>query len=106
MNIKLFIVMGMTWILEIISNLMTHYVSDFTFKDELLSIGNVINALQGLIIFLLFIVKKNIYISLKYRLGFHEPNELNGQIGLHVPNGIRKNSSTSTLMSTSGKLDK
>ncbi|XP_076178144.1 G-protein coupled receptor Mth2 isoform X2 [Ptiloglossa arizonensis] len=71
MNVKLFIVMGISWIAEIASSLMNRYTK-VEWKDELFYASDVINCLQGLLIFTLFVLKPRVYQALRKRLGFEE----------------------------------
>lgn len=62
MNIKLFIVMGVSWSLEILATLLQQpeqlwYVSDF------------FNILQGVLVFFIFVFKKKVWLAIQQRLG-------------------------------------
>lgn len=63
MNIKLFVVMGITWSSEIISA----YVRE---PEALWLIFDTINALQGLWIFFIFVFKDNVWKAIKKKLGY------------------------------------
>lgn len=62
MNLKLFVVMGISWLLEIVDTLIENqqfwgYVSD------------AFNLLQGVLVFLIFVFKKKVFVSLQKKLG-------------------------------------
>lgn len=62
MNLKLFIVMGISWLLEIMATLMHNrpmwwYVSD-TF-----------NLLQGVLVFFIFVFKRKVLVAFQKKLG-------------------------------------
>jgi G protein-coupled receptor Mth (Methuselah protein) len=66
MNLKLFIVMGISWLLEIVDTLLNNqqfwgYVSDG------------FNLLQGVLVFLIFVFKKKVFVSLQKKLGKFVP---------------------------------
>lgn len=60
MNTKLFIVMGVTWLLEVIST--------FGGPPEMWYASDVANALQGLLIFLIFVMKKRVLNEFRQRI--------------------------------------
>ncbi|XP_063993719.1 probable G-protein coupled receptor Mth-like 3 [Diachasmimorpha longicaudata] len=100
-NIKLFIVMGMSWIMEIISSILNRYATNFNWRAEFFYVSDAFNCLQGLLIFTLFVLKKKVYRALKHRLNERRSNTqgtLNNT--LHDPFRVRKSASCSTLMST------
>lgn len=111
MNIKLFIVMGVTWLLEISATLVEKleyfwYVSDW------------FNILQGVLVFFIFVCKSKVYEAIKKRLGITLSNCLTNDsdsilISLFTTAGIKsKNKKGSTTVSTqlsvtsNGKLGK
>ena len=64
MNLKLFFVMGGTWIMEIVATLLQNieqwwYVSDF------------FNIFQGILVFFIFVCKRNVLEAIKKRLGIN-----------------------------------
>jgi len=96
MNAKLFVVMGVTWTLEIVSALVTEprwiwYLSDAG------------NALQGALIFCIFVLKSKVIRKLAHRLGFPNlgpttrPTTTDHPTTCYDPYRDRKTSSTSTL---------
>jgi hypothetical protein len=96
MNAKLFIVMGVTWTLEIVSSFLTEppwiwYLSDTA------------NALQGALIFCIFVLKRRVIRALALQLGFQNlgsiarPNTTTEHLTCHDPYRVRKASSNSTL---------
>jgi hypothetical protein len=98
MNAKLFIVMGVTWTLEIVSSFLTEppwiwYLSDTA------------NALQGALIFCIFVLKRRVLRALALQLGFRNlapitrPNTAE-HLTCYDPYRVRKASSNSTLYTT------
>ncbi|KAI4478919.1 hypothetical protein M0804_011381 [Polistes exclamans] len=101
MNIKLFIVMGVTWILEIISYFANKYAKDWEWKEEFFYLSDSFNCLQGLAIFILFVLKKRVYHALRKRMGFEDKrSSSNATTALHDTCRVNKSASNSTLMST------
>lgn len=98
MNAKLFIVMGVTWTLEIVSSFVTEppwiwYLSDTA------------NALQGALIFSIFVLKRRVIRTLAHRLGFSNQEPIRPNITEHLtasydPYCVRKTSSNATLCTT------
>ncbi|XP_050685018.1 G-protein coupled receptor Mth2-like isoform X2 [Leptidea sinapis] len=81
--VKLFIVMGINWILEIVS---------YLYPDlEILKFVDAYNVLIGLIIFIIFVCKKKILRMLKKRIKerFHRANAEFGDINMRE--GMRRN---------------
>ncbi|XP_015109754.1 G-protein coupled receptor Mth [Diachasma alloeum] len=100
-NIKLFIVMGISWVMEIISTILNRYATDFNWRAEFFYVSDAFNCLQGLLIFILFVLKSKVYHALRHRLkeGRHSAQgTLNTT--LHDPFRVQKSASCSTLMST------
>lgn len=62
MNIKLFIVMGVTWSLEILATLLREY-------EQLWYVSDWFNILQGVLVFMIFVCKSKVWESIKQRLG-------------------------------------
>jgi hypothetical protein len=62
MNIKLFIVMGISWLLEVIATI-------FDYPPELWYVSDIFNCLQGLLIFIIFVCKRKVLNAVKKRLG-------------------------------------
>ncbi|XP_015189497.1 PREDICTED: G-protein coupled receptor Mth2 [Polistes dominula] len=101
MNIKLFIVMGISWILEIISYFMNKYARDWKWREDFFYFSDLYNCLQGLAIFVLFVLKKRVYYALRKRLGFEDRRtSSNATTALHDTSRVNKSASNSTLMST------
>lgn len=66
MNLKLFVVMGISWLLEIVDTLIENqqfwgYVSD------------AFNLLQGVLVFLIFVFKRKVFVALQKKLGKFNP---------------------------------
>ncbi|XP_076667866.1 G-protein coupled receptor Mth2 isoform X2 [Andrena cerasifolii] len=101
MNVKLFVVMGITWIAEIVSSFMNEY-TDVAWKDVVFYGSDVINCLQGLLIFILFALKPRVYQALRKRLGFDEKKKCSsqGNSTLQDPFKVKKSGSNSTLTSS------
>ncbi|XP_011299047.1 G-protein coupled receptor Mth isoform X2 [Fopius arisanus] len=100
-NIKLFIVMGISWIMEIISTFLNRYATDFNWRAEFFYVSDAFNCLQGLLIFILFVLKSKVYHALRHRLkegSGSTPGRLNTT--LQEPFRVQKSTSCSTLMST------
>lgn len=66
MNAKLFVVMGVTWTLEIVSTFFPHEHAVFYLSDAA-------NALQGVMIFAIFVLKRKVVRALAVRLGRAPP---------------------------------
>lgn len=62
MNIKLFIVMGVSWIIEIL----TTFSSD---PDSYLNIADIFNIFQGVLVFFIFVFKRKVLHELQQKLG-------------------------------------
>ncbi|XP_012275021.1 G-protein coupled receptor Mth2 [Orussus abietinus] len=99
MNVKLFTVMGISWVLEVVSFHVNRYATNLQWKEEFFYIPDAFNCLQGLLIFVLFVMKRNVYQALKRRLGIAERNPACVG-GLRDPYKVRMSASNSTLMST------
>lgn len=105
MNMKLFIVMGVSWIFEVISYFLNHYAVGLSWRAEFFYVSDAFNCLQGLMIFILFVLKSKVYYALLRRIGrgtisntTPTGKETNG---LQDPYRVRKSGSNSTLMSNS-----
>ena len=107
MNAKLFVVMGVTWTLEIVSSFVTEprwiwYLSDAA------------NALEGALIFCIFVLKRKVIRTLAHRLGFTNlgpitrPSSSDHPTNCYDPYRERKASSTSTLNTaiTDSRIDR
>lgn len=62
MNLKLFIVMGASWLMEIISTLTPTLA-------ELFYVSDAFNIFQGVMVFMIFVCKKKIWLAMRARLG-------------------------------------
>lgn len=71
MNFKLFIVMGCTWLLEVLSTMVKQDSFVWYFSDAL-------NILQGLLVFFIFVFKWKVWNAIQLRLGFAKPATQNG----------------------------
>ncbi|XP_046835019.1 G-protein coupled receptor Mth2-like [Vespa crabro] len=102
MNIKLFIVMGISWILEIVSYFLNNYAKDLKWREEFFYASDTFNCLQGLLIFILFVLKSRVYYALRRRLGFEDKKRLssNATTAVHDTCRVKNSASNSTLMST------
>ncbi|KYN20401.1 G-protein coupled receptor Mth2 [Trachymyrmex cornetzi] len=102
MNIKLFIVMGMSWICEVVSFFLEKYLDYGHWHHVFFYTSDVFNCLQGLLIFILFVLKSRVYQALRKRLGFDIKKKKttptnNATATLHDPYRVRKSASNSTL---------
>jgi len=75
MNVKLFIVMGMSWIWEVVSFFLTKYLPDKDWHHVFFYTTDIFNCLQGILIFILFIMKSRVYQALRKRLGSNNKEE-------------------------------
>lgn len=99
MNVKLFIVMGISWMGEIVSALTENY-APFKHHKRFFYPMDILNCLQGLLIFILFVVKRRVHQALKKRL-FDEKKKFDRVTpSLQDPFKMRKSVSNSTLTST------
>lgn len=98
--------MGVSWILEIISYILNHYATSFSWRAEFFYVSDAFNCLQGLLIFILFVLKSKVYYALMHKLGRRKPNRPAslGGMSLQDPNRVKKSASCSTLMSTFGPV--
>ena len=65
MFLKLFIAMGLTWILELIAWLISKFGQDGTISLPLIIILNIATVLQGVVVFFVFVFKKSTRQSIK-----------------------------------------
>lgn len=99
MNVKLFIVMGLTWLFEVASSFSIHFSPD---SQWIFYATDIVNCLQGLLIFLLFVVKRRVYHALRKRLGLRDSERSgtnNATMDQLQPFKITKCSSNATLTS-------
>lgn len=101
MNVKLFIVMGISWTMEVVSFFLTRF-TNLKWQEQLFYATDVFNCLQGLLIFILFVLKVRVYTALQRRLGFDKKKKGGSQatIALQDPYRVKKSASSSTLTST------
>jgi len=105
MNVKLFIVMGISWIWEVVSFFMTKYLHNEDWHHVFFYTTDVFNCLQGVLIFILFVLKSRVYQALRKRLGLNTKKKKSNRMcnettTLHDPDRVRKSSSSSTLTTT------
>lgn len=102
MNIKLFIVMGISWICEVVSFFLQKYLDYERWPRVLFYTTDVFNCLQGLLIFILFVLKNRVYQELRKRLGLGTKKKpmCNATTTLRDPFRVRKSVSVSTLTTT------
>jgi G protein-coupled receptor Mth (Methuselah protein) len=62
MNLKLFIVMGISWVLEIVA-------SFGSYDDYWWFLSDIFNLLQGVLIFAIFVLKKSVLVAIRKKLG-------------------------------------
>jgi len=67
MNVKLFIVMGMSWIWEVVSFFVTKYLHDENWHHVFFYTTDVFNCLQGVLIFILFVLKSRVYLEIEHQ---------------------------------------
>ncbi|XP_067206388.1 uncharacterized protein mthl15 isoform X3 [Linepithema humile] len=99
MNIKLFTVMGISWIFEVVSFFLKKYVNYW--HDAFFYASDVFNCLQGVLIFILFVLKLRVYNALRRRLGLDTKKKstptCNATTILQDPYKVRKSVSSNTL---------
>ncbi|XP_011878015.1 PREDICTED: G-protein coupled receptor Mth2 [Vollenhovia emeryi] len=101
MNVKLFIVMGMSWICEVVSFFLLKYLDYERWHHVFFYTSDVFNCLQGLLIFILFVLKSRVYQALRRRLGLDTKQKPTcNATTLHDPYRVRKSASSSTLTTT------
>ncbi|KAK2587217.1 hypothetical protein KPH14_002957 [Odynerus spinipes] len=101
MNIKLFIVMGVSWIMESVSYFLNNYAKELKWREEFFYASDAFNCLQGLLIFILFVLKSRVYHALRRRLGFESKKQgSSNATTVNDPCRMKKSVSNSTLMST------
>ncbi|XP_051174598.1 G-protein coupled receptor Mth2-like [Leptopilina boulardi] len=99
MNVKLFIIMGITWIFEIISNYF-NILFPYQLEYKILLVFDIVNCLQGVFIFILFIMKERVYNILFQKL-FDKNFTSNTKNTSNNSNQKNiKNSSKTTVMTT------
>lgn len=101
MNVKLFVVMGIFWVAEVIAGFVKEY-TDYRYTDEISYVPDVLNSLQGVMIFILFVVKHRVHQALRKRLGLDSRKKAcsQGTSMLQDPFRVRKSISNSTLTSS------
>lgn len=63
MNLKLFIVMGVSWIVELIPSIIQNIPKVYEYSVDF------INLLQGVLVFIIFVCKRKVLIAFQKRLG-------------------------------------
>lgn len=103
MNVKLFIVMGISWIAEIISSFVNQY-TNYSWREQVFYATDALNCLQGVLIFVLFVMKKRVYHALMKRLGLEKKKKgsSQGTSTLQDPLRVKMSASNSTLTSSFG----
>lgn len=96
MNLKLFCVMGISWVLELISSLLDQqayifYVTDF------------VNVMQGVFVFLIFVFKRNVLSAIKKRLGMAS-NNTRGAVTTMGGTTTAGGTTTTSLMSSQNQV--
>ncbi|KAG7201323.1 hypothetical protein KM043_004094 [Ampulex compressa] len=79
MNVKLFVVMGISWVLEVVSFFMAKYSENYFWQKKIFYASDAFNCLQGLMIFVLFVLKPRVYTALRRRLGFDDKKKVGSQ---------------------------
>lgn len=74
---KIFLIMGLTWTLELISAALDHYpynanTNSYPYSSEVIIVLDVLNLLTGVIIFFVLVVKASVWKKLKLR--FEKPS--------------------------------
>lgn len=113
MNIKLFVVMGISWLLENFDALLEYCgISLPIWLREIRDCVDVVNSLQGLWIFILFVLKSKVYEALRKRLlrstlsAQKSSSASNNYLSVNKPNNnssrgiIRKSASSTTVTSS------
>ncbi|XP_008547877.1 G-protein coupled receptor Mth2 [Microplitis demolitor] len=102
LNIRLFILMGISWIFETISYAINHCAPNLSWRVELFYVFDVFNCLRGVIIFVLFVFKSKVYYALMHLLGRRRTDEPTSKraTNLQHPNKMTTCTSCSTLMSS------
>lgn len=81
MNLKLFIVMGISWLLEIFATL-------FDDKPMLWYVSDGFNLLQGVLVFFIFVFKRSVLVAFQKKLGklkHHRENNRGSLIQYYLP---------------------
>ncbi|OXU28823.1 hypothetical protein TSAR_011197 [Trichomalopsis sarcophagae] len=104
---RLFVVMGIPWILENVPVYLSYYGSFPLWAQEVFYVADVVNSLQGLWIFVLFVLKPKVFRALRKRFetGPSKGNNMSKSCSanklnvVHQMGNVRKSSSTSTITS-------
>ncbi|XP_073843037.1 G-protein coupled receptor Mth2-like [Musca autumnalis] len=98
MILRLFIIMGISWIMDIISYCCRKYES----LDFLFGITDFCNASQGVLIFLLFICRRDVLNAITEQFGIRKRRISNrsNQMALTIQTQLSKTSTTTTLPPT------
>ena len=79
MFLKLFIAMGLTWILELIAVAISHCTEEGDVPQWVSIIINIANVLQGVIIFFVFGFKPSVRDSIRKKYGYGEQSSQSSQ---------------------------
>ncbi|XP_074096579.1 G-protein coupled receptor Mth2-like isoform X2 [Cotesia typhae] len=71
LTLKLFIVMGITWIFEVIGFFTETYIPDLDWNVIVFIVFDIMNCLHGMFIFILFVVKTDVYRALIKKFSCH-----------------------------------
>lgn len=96
MNLKLFCVMGISWLLELIASFANE-------PYQLWWVTDAVNVFQGLFVFLIFVFKRNVLTSLKKRLGIATRSTRAGVTTLGVTT-TAGGTTTTSLMGSSNQV--
>lgn len=83
MNMKLFIVMGCMWLLEVLASIVQKNSFVWYFTDAL-------NVVHGLLVFFIFVFKWKVWHAIQLRLGFRQAG---------TPGGLKTNATSTTQLS-------
>ncbi|KAJ6648616.1 G-protein coupled receptor Mth2, partial [Pseudolycoriella hygida] len=103
MNVKLFVVMGVTWMLEVLATLIMS-------PEELWYVSDYFNILQGVFVFIIFVCKAKVWEAIKQRLGrgtkkTKGPTTVTTQLSVTSNGKLGKSASTSTLSTSNTNLN-
>ncbi|XP_023247123.1 G-protein coupled receptor Mth2-like isoform X2 [Copidosoma floridanum] len=97
MNFKLFIVMGIPWLLDNATSYPNHYNMMPWWLNQVAFASDVVNSLQGLWIFILLVLKPKVYRALQKRFGNPQNKRGNMTLTVTTSNPRKSLSSSSTL---------
>ncbi|XP_044598091.1 G-protein coupled receptor Mth2-like [Cotesia glomerata] len=106
LTLKLFIVMGIAWIFEVIGFFIKTYIISLDWHVIIFTVFDIINCLHGMFIFVLFVVKTDVYRALikkfsrhRAHLRFHRRSQKTNDLRNLFKNS-RSINSTSTLITS------